>query len=158
MIRRTVLALSLFAVAPALAADTQLPNFSLPAIVPGKPGLGSATFRQGQPRVLNIFASWCVPCIGEVKQLQKLQRAGVEVDGVATQDSGPAVYQFLARYGDPYARIGDDRGGAVKAMLGASGVPETYVIDGAGRIVFRQPGDIAAEDLPRILAAVRRAQ
>ena len=155
MVRRFLLIL-----APVLlgAAPATLPEFSLAPIVPGKPGVGSANFREGRPRLLNVFASWCAPCVAETKLLLRLQRAGVEIDAIAVRDSGPAVYQFLRRHGDPYARIGDDRGGAIKALLGASGVPESYVIDGNGRVVFHQAGDIAAEDLPRILDALRRAR
>ena len=158
MMRAILLALTLLGIAPALAADAQLPEFSLPAIVPDKPGLGSAMFCQGRPRILNVFASWCAPCVAETKQLLRLKRAGVEIDGLAVRDSGPAVAQFLRRHGDPFTRIGDDRTGALKEALGATGVPESFVIDGAGRVVLRQRGDIAAEDLPRIVAAVRAAR
>lgn len=135
-----------------------LPTFSLPPLVPGKPGLGSAVFHQGGPRLLNVFASWCVPCAAEAPQLMRLRAMGVPVDAVAIRDTGPAVAAFLRRYGDPYERIGNDRQSSVQLAIGSSGVPETFVIDGRGRIVMQHIGDIRDEDVPAILDALERAR
>ncbi len=63
-----------------------LPVFRLAAAVPPKAALETADFATGQPRILNIFASWCVPCISEVKVLQALKRRGVHIDGIAIRD------------------------------------------------------------------------
>jgi len=135
-----------------------LPRFTLPPIVAGKPGLGSATFAEGQPRLLNVFASWCVPCIAEAPQLMRLKALGVPIDGLAVRDTGPAVAGFLRRNGDPYARIGSDAQSAVQLSLGSSGVPETFVIDGRGIVVKQHIGDIRADDVAGILQAVKDAQ
>lgn len=135
-----------------------LPAFTLPSIVPGKPGLSDADFRQGQPRLLNIFASWCIPCAAESPQLMRLKAMGVPIDAVAIRDTAPALTGFLRRYGDPYARVGDDRQSAVQLALGSSGVPESFVIDGRGRIVLQHVGDIRAEDVAPIAAAIRDAR
>jgi len=135
-----------------------LPDFVLPPIAPGKPGLSSAAFRQGQPRLLNIFASWCIPCAAEAPQLLRLKAMGVPVDAVAIRDTAPALTAFLRNNGDPYAAIGDDRQSAVQLALGSSGVPESFVIDGKGRIVLQHVGDIRAEDVAAIAAAVRDAR
>lgn len=135
-----------------------LPTFSLGAMVPGKPGLGSAVFSQGQPRLLNVFASWCVPCIAEAPMLLRLKRLGVPIDAVAIRDTPAAVQAFLARNGDPYSRIGNDRESSVQLALGSSGVPETFVIDGHGRVVMQHVGDIREDDLPAILAALEKAR
>jgi cytochrome c biogenesis protein CcmG/thiol:disulfide interchange protein DsbE len=135
-----------------------LPTFSLGAMVPDKPGLGSAVFQQGQPRLLNVFASWCVPCIAEAPQLMKLKQMGVPIDAIAIRDSTPAIQAFLKRNGDPYQRIGNDRESSVQLALGSSGVPETFVIDGRGRVVKQHVGDIHADDIPEILAALQAAR
>ena len=135
----------------------QLPKFSLPAMVPGKPGLGSAMFGDGKPKLLNIFASWCIPCMAESPQLMALKRQGVAIDAVAVRDTPENIAVFLKRFGDPYERIGDDRQSALQLALGSSGVPETYIIDGHGRIVDQHIGDIRAEDIPDILAALNKA-
>ncbi|HEX8382953.1 MAG TPA: redoxin family protein [Sphingomonas sp.] len=135
-----------------------LPGFALPPMVPGKPGLATADLRQGQPRLLNLFASWCVPCIAEAPQLMALKRAGVPIDAIAIRDTDPAIRAFLARNGDPYARVGGDRESRVQLALGSSGVPESFVIDGSGRIVLQHVGAIDAADVPRIVAAVKGAR
>jgi cytochrome c biogenesis protein CcmG/thiol:disulfide interchange protein DsbE len=135
-----------------------LPTFSLGAMVPGKPGLGSAMFAQGQPRLLNVFASWCIPCIAEAPMLMRLKRMGVPIDAVAVRDTPGAVEAFLARNGDPYGRIGNDRESSVQLALGSAGVPETFVIDGRGRVVLQHVGDIREEHVPEILAALEKAR
>ncbi len=135
-----------------------LPDFSLPPIIADKPGLGSAVFRQGSPRLLNVFASWCIPCAAEAPQLAKLKAMGVPIDAVAIRDTGPDIARFLARYGDPYDRIGDDPESAVQLALGSSGVPETFVVDGHGKILLQHIGEIRGEDVPEILATLRKGQ
>ncbi len=135
-----------------------LPEFALPPLAPGKPGLSTAVFRQGQPRLLNIFASWCIPCAAESPQLLRLKAMGVPIDAIAIRDTAPALRGFLRRNGDPYDRIGDDRQSAVQLALGSSGVPESFVIDGKGRIVHQHVGDIRAGDVADIVVAVKGAR
>lgn len=135
-----------------------LPEFALPAMVEGKPGLSRVDLATGKPRLLNVFASWCVPCIAEAPQLMQLKQAGVEIDAVAIKDTPAAVKAFLARNGDPYARIGDDRNRVVQIGIGSSGVPETFVIDGQGRIAAQHIGDIRADDVPKLLNALKEAE
>lgn len=133
-----------------------VPALSLPAAVPGKPGVSTA--QTGRPRLINVFASWCVPCAAEAPQLMALKRAGVAIQGVAVRDAPKDLRRFLEKNGDPYAAIGDDRAGGFQLSIGSSGVPETFVIDGRGRIALQHVGDIRAEDVPDILAALRRAR
>ena len=135
--------------------DRPLPAFALPPIVPGKPGVASAAMKGQSPRLLNVFASWCVPCIAEAPQLMRLRQAGIRIDAVAIRDTGPAVADFLRRNGDPYAAVGDDPNSAVQLSLGSSGVPETFVIDGRGRIVQQHVGDIREDEVPGLIALVR---
>lgn len=135
-----------------------MPQFDLPPIVAGKPGLTPTTFASGKPRLLNVFASWCIPCIAEAPQLLRLKQAGVEIDAVAIRDTGPAISDFLARNGDPYASIGDDKTSSVQLALGSSGVPETFLIDGRGRILQQHVGDIRAEEVAGLVAAVEAAR
>ncbi|MEG3180087.1 DsbE family thiol:disulfide interchange protein [Sphingomonas sp. LT1P40] len=135
-----------------------LPEFALPGIVQGKPGLTRADLATGKPRLLNVFASWCVPCIAEAPQLMKLKAAGAQIDAVAIRDTPEAVTAFLSRHGDPYTRIGDDAQRVVQIGIGSSGVPETFVIDGQGRIAAQHIGDIRDDDVPKLLAALAAAK
>lgn len=135
-----------------------LPQFSLPAATPEKPGLSTAAFRTGQPRLLNIFGSWCVPCATEAPQLAKLQQAGATIDAIAIRDTSGDVARFLSTNGDPFAAIGDDRNSSLQLALGSSGVPETFVIDGQGRIAHQHIGAIRDEDVPELLAKLKAAR
>lgn len=134
-----------------------LPQFSLKPALPGKPGLATGDFTTGKPRLLNVFASWCIPCAVEAPQLAALAGQGVEIGGVAIRDRSEDVAAFLARYGNPYARIGADDISAVQLALGSSGVPETFVIDGKGVIRYQHIGDIRPEHVPMLLAKLREA-
>ncbi len=135
-----------------------LPAFKLDPIIPGKPGVASATFTDGKPRLLNVFASWCVPCAAEAPQLAKLKAAGARIEAVAIRDKAADVQDFIARYGDPFAAVGSDPESEVQLAIGSSGVPETFVVDGKGQIVLQHIGDIRDEDVPGILAALEKAK
>ena len=139
-------------------AGKPVPEFALPSAVPGKPGLASADFAKGQPRLLNVFASWCVPCIAEAPLLQQLKRRGVPIDAIAIRDRPEDVADFLARHGDPFERIGSDDNSRVQLALGSSGVPESFVIDGSGRIRYQHVGEIEPADIPLILAELEKAK
>ena len=130
-----------------------LPEFTLPAMLPERPATNSAAFGNGRPRLLNVFASWCVPCIAEAPQLMRLKQLGVPIDAIAIRDTAPAIRDFLARYGDPYQAIGDDAQSRVQLAIGSSGVPESFVIDGDGRILLQHVGEIRAEDVTAIAEA-----
>ena len=135
-----------------------LPAFKLAPIAPGKPGVSSADFRDGKPRLLNIFASWCVPCAAEAPQLARLKAAGAAIEAVAIRDKPDDVRDFLARYGDPFVAVGSDPESDVQLAIGSSGVPETFIIDGRGRIVLQHIGDIREDDVPEILAALEKTK
>jgi cytochrome c biogenesis protein CcmG, thiol:disulfide interchange protein DsbE len=135
-----------------------LPAFTLPPAHVGQPGLSSASFKQGQPRLLNIFASWCVPCIAEAPILLEMKQAGVPIDSIAIRDRPQDVARFLDRNGNPYQRIGSDVDSSVQLALGSSGMPETFVIDGRGIIRHQHIGDIRPEDVPEIMAAMKAAR
>ena len=135
-----------------------VPAFVLPAMLPQKPGLTSRELAEGQPRLVNIFASWCVSCITEVKVLQELQARGVQIDGIAIRDRPEDVAAFLARNGDPYARIGSDEQSATQIALGSSGVPESFIVDGRGVIRYQHIGPIEEAEVPAILSKLEQAR
>ena len=135
-----------------------LPQFALEPAHDGQPGLTSASFAGGSPRLLNVFASWCIPCIAEAPVLMRLRSMRVSIDAIAIRDRPQDVARFLERNGNPYQRIGSDTVGKVQISLGSSGVPETFVIDGKGIIRHQHIGDVRAEDIPEILTALEAAK
>ncbi|PKB25634.1 cytochrome c biogenesis protein CcmG/thiol:disulfide interchange protein DsbE [Novosphingobium kunmingense] len=135
-----------------------LPAFDLKAAVPDRPALKSSDFSGGNPRLLNIFASWCLPCAAEAPQLEALRRAGVEIHGVAIRDTPGDLAVFFAKYGNPYSRIGADNVSAIQFAIGSSGVPESFVIDARGVIRYQHIGDIRADQVPLILAKLKEAE
>ncbi len=135
-----------------------LPQFSLPSALPDRPGVESAHYRNGAPRILNIFASWCVPCIAEAPQLMALKARGLPIDAIAIRDRPEDIAVFLQRYGDPYQGIGLDNASQVQLSLGSSGVPETFIVDGNGVIRFQHIGAINPNDMDSILRAYEAAR
>ena len=104
-------------VIPSRMVGKPLPAFSLPAAASDRPALDSRQFAAGKPRLLNIFASWCVPCAAEAPQLMALRRAGVPIDGIAIRDARADVDRFLARHGNPFEHIGLDARSSVQLAL-----------------------------------------
>jgi cytochrome c biogenesis protein CcmG/thiol:disulfide interchange protein DsbE len=136
----------------------KMPDFALAPAVPNHPPLGAADLRRGRPRLVNVFASWCAPCKAEGPQLMALKARGVPIDGVAVRDRSEDTARFLREWGDPFERIGADPASRVQFALGASGVPETFVVDGKGIIRHQHIGDIRPENVPEILAAWEAAK
>lgn len=137
--------------------DKPLPQFALDAGTSDRPGLSTADFKTGKPKLLNVFASWCVPCAVESPQLAALAERGVEIDGVAIRDRKDDLERFLATNGNPFRRIGKDDLSEVQLAIGSSGVPETFVIDGKGMIRYQHLGEIRPEDMDLILRKLQEA-
>lgn len=134
-----------------------LPQFTAPAAMPGQPGLSASDFRDGKPRLLNVFASWCLPCVAEVPVLMRMKAMGADITGVAIHDTTPALEEFLGRHGNPYSRVGHDPGSRLQIALGSSGVPETFVIDGRGTIIHQHIGVVSESDVPRLMQMLGKA-
>lgn len=135
-----------------------VPAFALAPAMPTKATFGSADLATGTPHLVNIFASWCVPCISEAKLLGDLKRHGVVIDGIAIRDTANDLAAFLARNGDPYERIGADPQSEVQIALGSSGVPESFIVDGKGIIRYQKIGPIEQSDETTIIAKLDQAR
>ena len=138
--------------------DKPLPEFQLRAASPTRPGVSIEQFRDGRPKLLNIWASWCGPCIAEAPHLETLRASGVDIVGVAIRDRPEDVARFLNDHGNPYSRIGADDTSALQFELGSSGVPETFVIDGQGVIRHQHIGVVLERDVPTLLQKLKEAQ
>ncbi len=132
-----------------------LPALNLPAIVPPHPGFSGS---QAGPRLVNIFASWCGPCEVEVAQLAVLKARGLVIDGIAVRDVPGDLTAFLARNGDPYRAIGSDPDSRSMIALGASGVPESFIVDAHGVIRYHHIGAVGTQDVDAIASAYQAAR
>jgi cytochrome c biogenesis protein CcmG/thiol:disulfide interchange protein DsbE len=135
---------------PTAMIDRPVPDFDL-AAVPGLgvPGLATADLAGGEVAMVNFFASWCVPCRAEHRYLTAFaEQTGVPLYGINHRDKPEDAAAWLAELGNPYRRIGADPGRAA-VEWGVTGVPETFLIDGAGRIRFHHRGPMVPEVIDR---------
>lgn len=143
-------------IVPSALLDKPVPQFELPALLPDKPGLATADLK-GQVSLVNVFASWCVPCRLEHPLLMRLaEKDEVPVFGMNYKDEPEDAISWLEELGDPFTRIGADRDGRAGIEWGVYGVPETFVVDASGTIRFKHVGPLTREALDRrILPLVR---
>jgi cytochrome c biogenesis protein CcmG, thiol:disulfide interchange protein DsbE len=115
------------------------------------PGLTNATF-QGAVTLLNVWASWCVPCHDEAPFLEQLSRdQRIQIVGINYKDAPDNARRFLSRYGNPFAAAGRDETGRASIDWGVYGVPETFLIGRDGRIAYKLVGPITAGNLANTL-------
>jgi cytochrome c biogenesis protein CcmG/thiol:disulfide interchange protein DsbE len=124
------------------------------------PGFSSAELANGKVSVVNFWASWCVPCAEEQPLLVELQkRTGIALYGVNYKDDAVSARRFLGRYGNPFTAVGTDSAGRAAIEWGVYGMPETFVLNGRGEIVFKHVGPISPESMDkRLMPAIARAQ
>jgi len=122
------------------------PAVQVTALGPG-PELTDAMLREPGVKLVNFWASWCAPCRAEHPVLKSLSAEGVTILGVNYKDRPEAALQFLKELGNPYAAIGADDSGRMGLDWGLYGVPETFVIDGTGKVILRHAGPVTASIL-----------
>ncbi len=150
---------------PSALIGKQAPVFALPAIEgTSGDGFSDADLKRGQVTLVNVFASWCVPCRDEHPLLMQMAKdpiltaLGVQLYGLNYKDTAAHARGFLAQYGNPYARTGADLKGRAGIDWGVYGVPETFVVRGDGSIAYKQIGPITADALrDRLMPAIEAA-
>jgi cytochrome c biogenesis protein CcmG, thiol:disulfide interchange protein DsbE len=140
--------------------DKHAPNFALePVDGLGMDGFDTAGLR-GTVTVVNVFASWCIPCRDEHPLLEALKSAtGVRLYGINQRDAPENARAFLAELGNPYDAVGSDANGRVSIEWGVYGVPETFVVDAQGVIRFKHVGPMSERSLrDEVLPAIAKAK
>lgn len=127
-------------VEPNFMVGKPAPEITAPYLI-GGPDVALSDEVQG-PALVNLFASWCAPCVIENPFLLEMESRGVRIVGLAQKDMPSDTARFLNRYGDPFAVILDDRPGRGTIEFGATGLPETFVVDSSGMIVGKHVGPI----------------
>ena len=146
-------------VRPDALVGRPIPETVLPILTGDQPGpdhLDLKTAGVGRPMLVNVFASWCLPCRAEHPQLMALKARGVAVVGVAWKDDPVATRAFLDELGDPYARVLVDRDGRAGLDLGITGAPETFAVNAMGQVVAKSSGPLVdAAEIERLVEAIQ---
>jgi cytochrome c biogenesis protein CcmG/thiol:disulfide interchange protein DsbE len=123
------------------------------------PGFAAADLAQGRVSIVNVWASWCAPCHAEHPHLVTLaERSKAPLYGINYKDRPEEARRFLGRYGNPFVAVGADASGRTAIDWGVYGVPETFIIDGRGRIAHKHVGPITPEVIEqRLLPAIEKA-
>ena len=140
--------------------DKPAPTFTLPAVAGTEvPGFDTASLT-GEVTVVNIFASWCIPCRDEHPLLEVLKtESGVRLFGINQRDQADNAAKFLGELGNPYDRIGGDTDNRVSIDWGVYGVPETFVVNAEGVITYKHVGPMTPDSLENeVLPAIEKAK
>tara|TARA_B100000614_G_C14280121_1_gene383129 strand:+ start:46 stop:567 length:522 start_codon:yes stop_codon:yes gene_type:complete len=132
-------------VLPSALIDKPVPEFNLPPVKGRTSGLASADL-SGEVSIVNVFASWCLPCKAEHPIWMDLKaRNVVPIHGLNYKDTPDDASAWLNRLGDPYKRTGADLDGRVAIDWGVYGVPETFIVSADGRIAYKHVGPVTQE-------------
>ena len=146
-------------VKPDALVGRAIPETVLPMLTGDQSGPGHLDLKTagvGRPMLVNVFASWCLPCRAEHPQLMALKARGVAVVGVAWKDDPVAARAFLDELGDPYAMVLLDRDGRAGLDLGITGVPETFAVNAMGEVVAKSSGPLTdPAEIERLVAAIQ---
>ncbi|MDP3656735.1 MAG: DsbE family thiol:disulfide interchange protein [Brevundimonas sp.] len=146
-------------VRPDALVGRPIPETVLPILTGDQPGPGHLDLKTagvGRPMLVNVFASWCLPCRAEHPQLMALKARGVAVVGVAWKDDPVATRAFLDELGDPYAMVLVDREGRAGLDLGITGAPETFAVNAMGQVVAKSSGPLVdAAEIERLVEAIQ---
>lgn len=139
---------------PSALIGRPVPEMSLPAIEGIRvPSFDATSLRIGSVTVVNVWASWCGPCRSEHPLLQELaKRSDIRLFGINYKDEPENARRFLGTLGQPFAAIGADREGRAAVDWGVYGVPETFIVDGAGLIRYKWVGAITPDGFANTLA------
>ena len=143
---------------PTVLNGGPVPNVTLPPLDARARGFGPEDLK-GQVTLVNVFASWCIPCREEAPVLAQLTREHhIRLIGLVYKDKPDAARAFLDEYGNPFARIGLDADGRAGIWWGISKVPETFLIDAQG-VIRARFGPLSEDDLDnKVLPAIRAVQ
>ena len=145
---------------PSALIGQNIPDFELAAVKGRERGFGSVDLRQGEVVLVNVFASWCIPCRQEHPLFMDLaQTSDIKIYGINYKDQPDNAAQWLATFGDPYHRAGADLDGRASINWGVYGVPETFIVDGDGQILYKRVSVVTPEVLrDEIVPMIERAR
>lgn len=150
---------------PSALIGKEVPDFKMDPLAElvkdGQPvkGFSSGLLYGNKVSLVNVWASWCVPCRAEHPYLMELaKRSDIQVIGLNYKDKPANARRFLGTHGNPYERVGVDPNGRVSVDWGVYGVPETFIVDKKGIIRFKQIGPLTEDSLKRFLPQIEAAK
>jgi len=151
---------------PSALIGRPVPVFTLPPVEGLKSrgkvvtGFSNTDLTQGKVSIVNVWASWCIPCHQEHPLLVRLQEVSkAPLFGINYKDRPENARRFLGRYGNPFHAVGADRAGRMAIDWGVYGVPETFVVDGSGRVAYKHVGPITEHSIEtKFLPAIAKAR
>ncbi len=126
---------------PSAFIGRQAPALELVALG-NKPAPSSEDLSAQTIKIVNFWASWCAPCRVEHPILMDLAAEGIPIIGINYKDTPENALEFLAELGDPYTAIGADEAGRNGFSWGVYGIPETFIVNGSGEIIYRFAGPV----------------
>ncbi|MEP1933850.1 DsbE family thiol:disulfide interchange protein [Shimia sp.] len=138
---------------PSTLAGKQAPEVAM-SVLGDKPLWTQESLKDGKIKLVNFWASWCAPCRVEHPTLELLKNEGIPIYGVNYKDAAGNALDFLDELGDPYEAVGADPEGRMGLNWGVYGVPETYLVDGEGKIILRIAGPLTKRQLDERLRPV----
>jgi cytochrome c biogenesis protein CcmG/thiol:disulfide interchange protein DsbE len=145
---------------PSALISQPVPAFELEPIEGvGTPGLSAADLKGQGLTLVNVFASWCGPCRAEHPILTRMgEEQGLRIVAINYKDKADAAAEWLDELGNPYERIGWDYSGRAGIEWGVTGVPETFIVDADGIVVYRFPGPVVGDGRRRFQEALDKAK
>lgn len=151
---------------PSTMIGKPAPSATFPAVEGlvdgGRPiaGFSTADLAQGKVSVVNFWASWCIPCVQEHPLLGELaKRSGAGIYGVNYKDDPANARRFIGRYGNPFTAVGADANGRLAIDWGVYGMPETFIVNGRGEIVYKHVGPLTPASLEqKVLPVIEAAK
>ncbi|MEG9861824.1 MAG: DsbE family thiol:disulfide interchange protein [Parvularculales bacterium] len=141
------------------------PSFDLPPLEGlDRGGFSDADLKTGRLSLVNVWASWCAPCRAEHPLLKELaQRQDIQLLGLNYKDDPANARRFLSQLGNPFAHVGSDINGYTALDWGIYGIPETFIVDGTGRIIVRHKGPLTPSVITQLITpaldrATRKAE
>ena len=150
---------------PSALIGKPVPPFQLPPIEQLKtdlgvvPGFTQVDLAKGKVSIVNVWASWCTPCMAEHPYLTELaKQSGAPLYGINYKDKAENARRFLGTHGNPFTAVGADTTGRTAIEWGVAGVPETFIVDPRGRVAYKHTGPITPEAMTRdLVPAIRKA-
>ena len=146
-------------IVPSALLGKEAPNIELPMLARNIPGGFKGSDLVGRVNIVNVFSSWCVPCLVEHPQISWLATNGFPIYAINHRDNVSDASNWLKKHGNPYVAVGFDPEGTASLEWGVGGVPETFIINASGIITYKHIGPITKEILKeKILPKLHEAK